>query len=47
LGHGFSLSVIAEGVEYAEQRECLASMGCDAFQGYLFGMPLTAEQLSF
>ncbi|QZA78042.1 EAL domain-containing protein [Deefgea tanakiae] len=45
LGHGFGLSVIAEGVECVEQRDMLASMGCNTFQGHLFGHPMPAAQL--
>lgn len=43
MGHGLGLDVIAEGVEDAAQRQCLADMGCRAFQGYLFGRPLPVE----
>jgi diguanylate cyclase (GGDEF)-like protein/PAS domain S-box-containing protein len=39
LGHNLGMQVIAEGVETSGQRDFLASMGCDAFQGYLFGRP--------
>lgn len=46
LGHSLSLSVIAEGVETLEQRNALAAMGCDAYQGYYFARPVVAEDLS-
>ena len=34
------LRLIAEGVEDERQRDFLASYGCHAYQGYLFGMPM-------
>ena len=40
LGQSMGLSVIAEGVENAEQRDYLASNGCYAYQGYHFGKPV-------
>jgi diguanylate cyclase (GGDEF)-like protein/PAS domain S-box-containing protein len=40
LGNAMRLSVIAEGVETEQQRDFLASLGCHAFQGYLFSPPL-------
>jgi EAL domain-containing protein (putative c-di-GMP-specific phosphodiesterase class I) len=40
------LKVIAEGVETPEQRDLLASLHCDAFQGYLFGRPVPAGQFA-
>ncbi|WP_320152464.1 EAL domain-containing protein [uncultured Tolumonas sp.] len=45
LSQTMGLSVIAEGVETEIQRVLLASLGCHAYQGYLFGRPLPIEQL--
>ncbi len=45
LGHSLGLTVIAEGVETVEQRNMLAELGCDAFQGYFFGHPASAAEL--
>lgn len=42
MGHGLGLKVIAEGVERETQRACLVEMGCQYFQGYLFGRPQPA-----
>jgi diguanylate cyclase (GGDEF)-like protein/PAS domain S-box-containing protein len=46
LAHGMELQVIAEGVETEVQRGYLANHGCDQFQGYLFGYPMTTKQTS-
>nr|WP_315232050.1 EAL domain-containing protein [uncultured Albidiferax sp.] len=46
LGQSLGLNVIAEGVETAQQRDFLARHGCQAYQGYLFGRPMPAEQLA-
>ena len=45
LGHSLGLNIIAEGVESLEQRNFLAGLGCDAFQGYYFGRPVAAQAL--
>jgi len=44
LGRARGLSIIAEGVETEEQRDCLAKLGCHAYQGFLFGRPLPVEE---
>jgi len=40
LAHGLNLTVVAEGVETADQLEQLADLGCDHVQGYLFAKPI-------
>lgn len=40
LSQSMGLSVIAEGVETAEQLEILRSFGCGAYQGYYFSPPI-------
>jgi diguanylate cyclase (GGDEF)-like protein len=42
IGHSLNLSVIAEGVETAEQAELLHRLQCDELQGYYFSRPLPA-----
>jgi diguanylate cyclase (GGDEF)-like protein/PAS domain S-box-containing protein len=44
LGHGLEMSIVAEGVETADQLVFLADEGCDAVQGYLIGKPLPIGQ---
>jgi diguanylate cyclase (GGDEF)-like protein/PAS domain S-box-containing protein len=41
LGKSLGLSVVAEGVETANQWELLREEGCTAVQGYLFGYPMS------
>ena len=43
LGQSLNLAVIAEGVETPAQRDYLASLGCRAYQGYLFCKPLPVD----
>ncbi len=40
VGHGLQLDVIAEGVESTHQHQALLDLGCDHFQGYLYGKPM-------
>lgn len=39
VAHDIGISVIAEGVESAEQRDLLIEMGCERAQGFLFSHP--------
>jgi diguanylate cyclase (GGDEF)-like protein len=42
LAHGLGLRVVAEGVERADQMECLRTLGCDSLQGRLLAPVLPA-----
>jgi len=41
--HKLGYDVIAEGVEYDEQKEFYVYNGCDKLQGYLISKPLDPE----
>ncbi|WP_382203110.1 putative bifunctional diguanylate cyclase/phosphodiesterase [Hydrogenophaga defluvii] len=43
LGQTLGLTVVAEGVETAQQRALLLREGCRVFQGYLFARPMEVE----
>lgn len=43
LADGYSLRVVAEGVEKLEQVELLRNLGCEEIQGYLYSRPLTFQ----
>jgi EAL domain-containing protein (putative c-di-GMP-specific phosphodiesterase class I) len=43
LAHSLDLEVIAEGVETVGQRDFLAGLGCQHFQGYLYSPALPID----
>ncbi|WP_306991460.1 sensor domain-containing protein [Amycolatopsis thermophila] len=45
MAHAVHLTVVAEGVENAEQLEILKRLGCDQAQGYYLGKPSAAGEL--
>jgi diguanylate cyclase (GGDEF)-like protein/PAS domain S-box-containing protein len=47
LAKGLRLRVTAEGIETESQKSVLSKLGCDEFQGTLYGEPVTAEQALF
>jgi len=46
LAHSLQLAVVAEGIEYVQQRDELWSLGCGQGQGFLYSLPVTPDQLS-
>jgi diguanylate cyclase (GGDEF)-like protein len=46
IAHDLGLTVIAEGVETAEQARFLADEGCNLMQGFHLGRPMAADQLA-
>lgn len=44
MARHMGLSVTAEGVETKEQREFLAGLGCDLYQGFLFSKPIPIDE---
>ncbi|MEO8208823.1 MAG: EAL domain-containing protein [Chloroflexota bacterium] len=45
LAHGLGLTVVAEGIERAEQAARLRELGCDLGQGYFWSKPVNAAQI--
>jgi len=45
ISKSMELGVIAEGIETKHQVETLYNMGCELFQGYYFGKPLSAAKI--
>ena len=45
LSKQFKMKVVAEYVETEAQRDELAEIGCDVFQGYLYSKPISGEDL--
>ena len=45
LSHSLGKSVVAEGVEDAQQLAAVRELGCDVAQGYLFSKPMSAEDV--
>jgi predicted signal transduction protein with EAL and GGDEF domain len=46
LARELGIGCIAEGVETKAQADFLMASGCDAAQGYFFGMPISAERMT-
>lgn len=46
LGHEFGLKIVGEGVETLEQVKTLKELKCDYIQGYYYGKPMSAGNIS-
>jgi len=46
MAQALKLSVVAEGVETAEQAAFLTALGCNYGQGWLFGKPVAADEFA-
>ncbi len=46
MAQALQITVVAEGVEEAAQRDLLLKLGCTLQQGYLFGKPMPAAELA-
>lgn len=45
IGKQLNMSILAEGIEFEEQRDVLHSCNCDLYQGYNFSRPLKVDKL--
>lgn len=45
LAHGLGMEVVAEGIELEQEREFLASSGCDQGQGFMLAKPARLSQV--
>jgi diguanylate cyclase (GGDEF)-like protein len=45
LAHGLGMTIVAEGVETADQVEGLVATGCDSCQGLYFAAPMSVDDL--
>jgi len=45
MAHSLNLAVVAEGVETETQLDWLSRHGCNAVQGFIFGQPVTAQEI--
>jgi EAL domain-containing protein (putative c-di-GMP-specific phosphodiesterase class I) len=46
MGKALGMTVVAEGVETAEQQAFLREHGCDEMQGFIFSRPVPARELA-
>lgn len=46
IAHNLSLTVVAEGVEYADQLQQLKQLRCEIIQGYYYSKPLSAADFT-
>lgn len=44
LGKAFGMNIVAEGVEYEDQKKVLFLTGCDIIQGYYYSKPLEFQE---
>jgi len=46
LSHVLGMTVVAEGVETAEQHREVEALGCESCQGFYFARPMPADDLN-